>query len=209
MSDKAKIAAELSAYREFKKNYEFTQSELTEKDGILYCEGFPLKDAEGKFIPECEKWINVGYKINGSLSKLLSNLYPYEFEFRGFRLKSIESCFQGIKYKDPEIQKLVFNYSGTDAYHLRAASAYDWKISGYVYWQGKPLKRDSAEYEAFTDELYISAAQNPLFRQALKNAKKPLIHSIGVTDKNLTVLTRYEYERQINSLADFIKQVKE
>ncbi|MBP5615161.1 MAG: hypothetical protein J6X42_01225 [Alphaproteobacteria bacterium] len=55
------------------------------------------------------------------------------------------------------------------------------------------------------DELYISAAQNPLFRQALKNTDRPLIHSIGNTNPLETVLTRFEYERQINALAAFLK----
>ena len=199
-----KIAEELLAYREFKEKFEFTSLEIIDENGSQFCDGFPIKDEENKFIPECEKWINVGYMIKGSLSKLLSNLYPYEFSFRGFNLKSIEAFFQGIKFKDSVIQQAVFAYSGTDAYHIQAASSYSWKETGYVYWQGQALKRDSMEYDLLVDEVYVSALQNPLYRQALKNATKPIIHSVGKISKSETVLTRYEFERQINSLATFL-----
>lgn len=201
-----KIEEELKKYIEFKKNFEFTLKDIVSKENVEYCEGLPIYDEDGKYIPESENWVNVGYKIKGSLSKLLSNLYPYEFVFRGFHLKSIEAFFQGIKFKDSAIQKSVFNYSGTDAYHIQAASSYDWKKTGYVYWQGQAIKRDSLEYDLSVDELYISAAQNPLYRQALKNVTKPIIHSMGKTSKNETVLTRYEFEREINSLSAFLKQ---
>lgn len=202
-----KMEEELKKYIEFKRNFQFNLKEIVSKEDVEYCEGLPIYDEDGKYIPECEKWLNVGYKIKGSLSKLLSNLYPYEFLFRGFHLKSIEAFFQGIKFKDSKIQKAVFNYSGTDAYHIQAASNYDWKETGYVYWQNQAIKRDSMEYDLLVDELYVSAAQNPLYRQALKNVTKPIIHSIGKISKNETVFTRYEFEREINSLSAFLKQV--
>lgn len=202
-----KISAELKAYRQFKKDFKFEMKEIIEKDGVQYCDGFPLYAPNGTFIPECEKWLNVAYQIKNSLSKLLSNLYPYEFEFRGFRLQSIESFFQATKFKNPEIQRLVFNYKGTDAYHVQAASAYKWKETGILYWQGTPVNRFGEDYAALVDEAYISAAQNPLYRQALKNVTKPIIHSIGQTSKNESIFAREEFERQINSLSLFIKQL--
>ena len=103
------------------------------------------------------------------------------------------------------MQKLVFSYSGYNAYCLKAASDYRWQDEGNVYFQGEPIRREGKEYADIVDELYISAAQNPLFRQALKNVQKPLIHSIGKTDKNETLLTRFEYEAEINALATFLK----
>ncbi len=76
----------------------------------------------------------------------------------------------------------------------------------FVYWQGQPIKRDSDDYANIVEELYISAAQNPLFRQALKNADRPLIHSISNTNNKETVLTREEYEFEINCLSAFLKE---
>lgn len=200
-----KIEEELQKFVKFKKNFEFKSQDISEKDGTLYCAGLPVFDEKGKYIPECEKWINIGYAISGSFSKTLSNLYPYEFNFRGFHLHSLEAFFQSLKFENSEIQKLIFTYSGTDAYHIQATSDYSWKESGYVYWQGQPLKRDSAEYDLLVDEAYISMAQNPLYRQALKNVTKPLIHSMGKPSKTETLFTRYEFERQINCLAAFMK----
>ena len=202
-----KTAEELQKFLKFKENFAFVLRDILDKDGDLYCDGLPIFDEKGKYIAECEKWINVGYVIKGSFSKTLSNLYPYELDFKGFQLKSLESFFQGLKFKNPEIQKLIFSYSGTDAYHIQAASDYNWKETGYVYWQGQAIKRDSVEYDLLVDEAYISLAQNPLYRQALKNVTKPLIHSMGKVSKEETLLTRYEFEKQINCLAAFLQQL--
>ena len=200
------INTELKEYRNFKKNFEYIMPDIVEQNGKLYCEGLPIHTEKGTFIGQTEKWIDIGYKINCSLSKLLSNLFPYEFEFKGFRVQSIESCFQALKFQNPDIQKLVFEYSGVNAYHLQGASDYHWQESGKLYWQGCAIDRYGEEYEAFIDELYISAAQNPFYRQSLKNANKPLIHSIGKLLKSETTFTRYEFEKQINSLSAFFKR---
>lgn len=74
-----------------------------------------------------------------------------------------------------------------------------------MYWQGKEIKRDSDEYDNIVDELYISAIQNPLYRNVLKNINKPIIHSIGEVDKKKTVFTRYEFEFMLNCLVEFLK----
>ena len=74
-----------------------------------------------------------------------------------------------------------------------------------MYWQGKPIVRDSIEYDKIIDELYISAIQNSLYRNALLNCDKPIIHSIGETDKKLTTFTRYEFEFELNCLKDFVQ----
>lgn len=89
-----KIEKELYEYVNFKKEFQFTFKDIINKGNIQYCDDFPICDEEGVYISECEKWINVGYQIKGFLSKILSNLYPYEFVFRGFHLKSIEAFFR-------------------------------------------------------------------------------------------------------------------
>ena len=203
-----KIDTELKKFRIFKQKFFWKQLPLEEIDGKMYCEGFPIYDGEGKLIGECEKWINIGIMIKSPLSRILSNLYPYDFEFRGFHFKSLEGFFQGVKFKNPEIQQRVFDYSGYNAYCLKAANDRQWQEDGNLYWQGRPIKRDSEEYGDILDELYVAAAQNQLFRQALKNADRPLIHSLGRTDKNETVLTRYEYEAEINALSAFLKEIE-
>ena len=56
------------------------------------------------------------------------------------------------------------------------------------------------------DELYISAIQNPLYRNILKTTDRYIIHTIGAEAKEETVFTRYEFELQLNCLKDFLKE---
>lgn len=200
------IEKELKEFREFKSSYIFEQKEIKEIDGKQYCEGEPLLDEDGKEIGDCEKWINVGYKHKGPYAKVLSNLFPYEFEFRGKILKSIESFFQGIKFKDINMQNLVFNYSGLDSNYVKVCSGYDWNKTGILYFQGKEINRYSKEYEDLVDELYISAIQNSLYRNILKVTTRDIIHTMGGESKEETVFTRYEFELQLNCLKDFLKE---
>ena len=92
-----KIKKELEEFKKFKATYEYELKEVEEIDGMEYYAGEPLIDEDGKEVGDCEKWINVGYKRKGPYAKVLSNLFPYEFEFKGHKLSSIESFFQGIK----------------------------------------------------------------------------------------------------------------
>ena len=202
------IKKELKDFQEFKSNYVFKQKEIEEINGKQYCEGEPLLDEEGKEIGDCEKWINVGYKYSGPYAKVLSNLFPYEFEFRGKILKSIEAFFQGIKFKSIDMQNLVFNYSGLDANHIKVCNNYNWKETGVLYFQGKEVNRYSKEYNDLVDELYISAIQNPLYRNVLKNTNREIIHSMGGITKEETTFTRYEFELELNCLKDFLKNRK-
>lgn len=164
-----------------------------------------LKIKIGNKFSETDYWIDVGYKNKGNFAQMISNLFPYDFIFRGKKLKSIENFFQGIKFKDRKIQNFVFSYYGTPAVHIKAATNYNWKENGIVYWQGKEIKRDNIEYELLVDELYISAIQNPIYRGILNNCDRPIIHSIGEIDKKNTTFTRYEFELELNCLKDFIQ----
>ena len=200
-----KIQKELEDFKKYKEEYIFKQKELDEINGLIYCDGEPLLDEDGKEIGECDKWINAGYKNKGNLAKVLSNLFPYEFEFRGKKLNSIESFFQGIKFEDIEMQNYVLSYSGLNSNRVSICSEYDWKENGVIYWQGEEIDRFSKEYDDIVDELYISAIQNPLYRNVLKNCNKYIIHSIGKVEKTDTVFTRYEFEKELNCLKDFLR----
>lgn len=200
------IEKELREFQEFKNNYNFEQKEIEEIQGMQYCDGQPLVNEDGEEIGDCEKWINVGYKHKGPYAKVLSNLFPYEFTFRGKTLESIEAFFQGIKFKDINMQNLVFKYSGLDANRVKVCSNYDWKETGILYWQGKEINRFSKEYDDLVDELYISAIQNPLYRNILKSTDRYILHTMGGLTKEETVFTRYEFELQLNCLKEFLKE---
>lgn len=201
---------DLEGFKKFLESYEFHQLEINEtNDGILMCDGEVVKDNNG-YKGESEKWINVGYSLRGMFPKLLSNLFPYDFEFNGIKMHSIEGFFQGIKFRDIEMQRGLLKYSGKEALVLQMASDYNWKETGVIYWDGKAVKRDSSEYDDLLIELYVSAIQNKFYRNALKNCKLPIIHVIGEIDKSETVFTRYEFEYMLNALHEYlIKEDKE
>ena len=199
------IKRELAEFREFKKQYQFNQLSIVEKDGKLYCMKTIVKDKVG-YYGESDKWINVGYSLRGTYPKLLSNLFPYDFKFKGYKLHSIESFFQAIKFPNIKLQKKIYKYSGKEALVLKETTEYDWKKTGYIYFKNKKIKRDSEEYDDLIDELYISAIQNPFYRNAIKNCPLPIIHAIGEENKEDTVLTRYEFEFMLNCLHDFLNK---
>ena len=199
------IYKELRKFKNFKETYDFKMKEIVEINGIKYCEGIALVNEENEEFGESEEWINVGYKLKGPYSKVLSNLFPYEFMFKGKKMKSIEGFFQGIKFKDIQMQNLVLKYSGLNSNNIKIASDINLKSDGLVYWQGKPINRFSHQYEDLVDELYISAIQNPLYRNVLKKCNKYILHEIGKENKEDTVFTRYEFEKELNCLKDFLK----
>lgn len=103
-----KIKRELKEFQKFKANYEFSQKEIVKKDDALFCDGICIKEnGNSEYLGECEKFVNVGYKLHGALPKVLSNLFPYSFYFKGQKLSSIESFFQAIKFKNVKSQKLI------------------------------------------------------------------------------------------------------
>lgn len=103
------------------------------------------------------------------------------------------------------MQDLVFNYSALPSNNIKACSEYDWKKAGIIYWQEEPIDRYSQKYDDIVDELYISAIQNPLYRNILKETNRQILHTIGEKEKSETVFTRYEFEKELNCLKDFLK----
>lgn len=200
-----KIKRELKRFKKFKDNYLFIPKEIIKKNDALFCDDICIKEnEESEYIGECEKFVNVGYKLHGALPKLLSNLFPYTFYFKGYKLHSAESFFQGIKFKNKKAQMQVFKLSGLDSNNIKAAQDYSWKNNLEIYFMGKPFKRTGKEYEDLVDELYVSLMQNSLFVDALKNVKdKYILHAIGETKTNETVFTRYEFEKELNCLKDY------
>lgn len=89
----SRVKKELKEFLDYKKNYKFVLKELTEKDNCIYCEDELLQDNDGNKISETGKWVDVGYRNRGDFPQMLSNLFPYNFKFRGKKLNSIENFF--------------------------------------------------------------------------------------------------------------------
>ena len=199
---------ELKDFLEFKKTYKFIQKEFEIEERKIYCDGELLKSGN-EIISESKKWINAGMNLEGELSKKLSNSYPHQFTFRGNDIYSIESFFQGIKYKDKEMQKYGFAHSKEQIVkEKQITTEYDWRNTGVLYWQGEPINRFNKIYKMLIDEIYVSAIQNIEYRKILKQCDRPIIYSQGAERKEKTTLTRYEFEYEINCLKDFLKKLK-
>ena len=193
-------------YTAFRDGFNFNQEPVEEIGGCKYFRGVLVEDEEKKYSGG-EDFINIGYNFKNSTARVLSNLYPMKFKFRGKWVASIEGVLQGIKYPNKKHQNLVLEYSGFDAYHTRASNeANFWGNDGKLYWQGKAMDRHSKEYQDFLDELYISASKNPIYSNTLLGTgDKYLLHHFGQTDPHITVLTRFEYEQRLNSLREYLK----
>lgn len=142
------------------------------------------------------------------ISGPLSNLFPHKFLFYTSEddrtnCLSMESFLQSLRVKDPVLQKYICeNYSGLIAWRLKH-SLHDWREDGFVYWNGKAIKRESDEYTALITTAYDRLFEgNPVFRElVLPTFKgKILIHSIGGASKSQTLLTEPEFLYQLNRL---------
>lgn len=206
-----KINKELKRFEKFKANYEFKQKEIINDNGSLYCDGVCIKSGDdGELLGESDSFVNVSYKMHGCpLSKVLSNLFPYEFYFSGEMFGSAEGFFQSLKFKNKKMQHYVFKMSGVNSNNIKAAGDYDWRESSIVFFKGKQYNRNGKNYSRLIDKMYMGLLQNPLFMSALKNVgDKYILHSIGETDKTKTTFTRYEFEFELNCLKDYCRKFK-
>ena len=203
-----KIKKELKNFKKFKQTYDFKLKNIEEKDdGSLFCDGICIREGkEGTLVGESDTFVNSNYMLHGyKYSKVISNLFPYKFYFKGYKMGSAEAVFQAFKFKNPKLQKLVFEYEALNANRIKGCAEYDWTISGKIYFLGKEIDRYGKEYEDFIDELYVSLIQNPLFVQALKNVgNRYILHSIGIEDKLKTTFTRAEFEKELNAIKDYV-----
>ncbi len=198
---------DIEKFKNFRNSYDFKYKEIVVKDDEKYIGETLVSNSDGT-VSETEEFINVGYKLKGPYSKVLSNIFPYTFTFRGKKVNSLEAIFQSIKFKDVKMQNLVLKYDRLDANNIKVATPYDWKETGILYWQGKEIDRFSSDYDDFTVEMYLSAIKNPLYKSVLKNIDKYILHSIGEEDSKKTVFTRYEFERMLNTLSAYVKREK-
>ena len=198
----------LKKFKQYRQEFELQEVKLV--DGKYYFNNTLIDDG-ANYVWETENFIVVKYGSKNSISRVLSNLYPMHFKFRHKNVSSIESVLQGIKYQNKKTQNKVFKYSGVDAYHTRACNSFDfWGNNGVLYWQGKKIKRNKQEYQDFLDELYLSVFKSPLyFRAIVATNNKYLLHHIGRTDPNETVLTRYEYESRLYALQKLANELKD
>lgn len=172
-------------------------SKILEKRTVENCTIIPINiELDGNKIPirVTDDYIDISYSSKQTPSRVLSNLYPYKFDYCGNKVNSIEAAIQSLKYNNESIRQVCYDYSGLDAVHLKGMRPYDWQKDGILYTPLKSIDRFSEEYQEFLDEMYFSVFQNPLYRNNLKYSEdKMLDHTIGEDDNRFTTLTRTEY----------------
>lgn len=122
----------------------------------------------------------------------LSNFTPYSFVFRGIDFVSMEALLQGLKFEGVEKQAKIFKLVGVQAKFK--GKKRKWYLDQRLYWQGKPMMRDSEEYRLLVEEAFDALAQNEDFQKALlATGIKQLYHTMGKTDPTKTILTEEEF----------------
>lgn len=139
-------------------------------------------------------------------SGALSNFAAHPFNFRGVDVASMEGFLQGLKYKNPEMQKHICTLIGKKAKMTGAKK--NWRESQTLYWQGTEIKRDSDEYQLLLDEAYEAMfTQNEGARKALlATGNAVLTHSIGKRKINDTVLTEQEFCSRLMKIRTMLKE---
>lgn len=153
-----------------------------------------------------KKKLNISYRSDNELEKKLSNLYPYEFKVDGILVKSMEGLLQSLKTNDINEKEKLWNKYGTDAWRY-GQKFNNWKNNQILYWIEKPIKRESIKYQNTISHFYDCLFENDEFRKNLKKSLKYNIdHSMGCTDINNTLLTKYEYLENLEKLRIKIKE---
>lgn len=135
----------------------------------------------------------------------LSNFTPYNFTFRGIEFTSMESLLQGLKFEGVETQNSVFQRVGARA-KMRGKKR-KWYLDQTLYWQGTPMKRDSAEYRSLVKEAFEALSQNIDFQKALlATGNKTLFHTMGKSDPTRTILTEEEFCEILTELRNNIQK---
>ena len=117
------------------------------------------------------KAVDIGSDSEGPAG-LLSNFTPYEFSFRGYNFVSMEGLLQGLKFEGVEEQQKIFKLVGKQAKFK--GKKRKWYLDQRLYWQGKPMARQSEEYislvrEAFDALAVIRSFNRHCLQRVIKN----------------------------------------
>ena len=138
---------------------------------------------------------------SGYPSSSLSNFAPHPFELDGVKCASMEGFLQSLKFESPEMQEYVCTLVGKAAKYKGKKKK--WYTTQTLYWRGKPIKRDSQEYQKLLDRAYNALNENTGFRNALEaTGDANLTHSIGKNKISETVLTTREFCSRLMKLRE-------
>lgn len=130
----------------------------------------------------------------------LSNFAAHAFVVDDVACASMEGFLQSLKIEGVAEQQRVCALVGEAAQQI--GRAYDWTVSGTLWWRGVPIDRLSDAYQALLDRAYDALfAQSERFRAALAaTGDSRLTHAIGKSDPCDTVLTTDEFCTRLEQL---------
>ena len=138
----------------------------------------------------------------------LSNFAPHTFTIDGVECASMEGFLQSLKFSNPEMQKEVCKLVGRAAKFKGKKKK--WYRDQTLYWQGKPYKRDSDEYQELLDRAYDQLSKNEGFRKALlATGNATFTHSMGKNKQSETVLTVKEFTSRLTKIRERLNKEKE
>jgi hypothetical protein len=147
--------------------------------------------------------MNIG-SGSGYPSANLSNFNPYRFTFDDVECNSMEGLLQSLKFSNPDMQVEVCTLVGKKAKFKGKKKK--WYTTQTLYWKGKPIKRDSKEYQQLLDDAFDALATNKKFQKTLlATGNAVLKQSIGKNKINETVLTVKEFCSRLTNIRERLR----
>ena len=135
----------------------------------------------------------------------LSNFTARTFVFDGIVCASMEGLLQAFKFENINSQMSPGGLIGFAAKKKGSNRNKRWKSMQTLWWNLRPYKRNSKEYQELLDRAYNTMyEQSESLRKQLKDAGNSIFtHSIGRNDEKETVLTEREFCSRMQKLKDF------
>lgn len=148
--------------------------------------------------------IDISSKMDGP-GGTLSNFTENHFIFDDVKCGSMEGFLQSLKYSETEAQERICILAGKEA---KGHSIHGWEETQTVHWKGKPVGRQSDEFQSLIRNAYRAMTnQCPQFRNALlKTGSKRLYHSMGNPVSTKTILTEKEFCSILTDLRSELSQ---
>lgn len=149
--------------------------------------------------------MNISSK-SGYPASNLSNFSPHKFTFKGLEINSMEGFLQGLKFKNPEMQKHVFTLVGKKAKYKGKRK--NWYTTQTLWFQGEAIKRNSTRYQKLLLEAYycMFSTNSKAKKALLATGNAVLKHSIGKKDPTKTVLTEREFTKILTGIRFMLKE---
>lgn len=143
----------------------------------------------------------------GYPSANLSNFHPHAFTIDDIACASMEGFLQSLKFENPDMQAQVCTLVGKQAKFKEKKKK--WWRTQTLYWRGKPIKRNSIEYQELLDRAFDALSKNTSFQRALLATNNAtLTHSIGKNKISETVLTKQEFCQRLTKIRERLQNAK-